>query len=219
MPEQLKKVRIEKNKLLLVEKKKLLLAEGRDAEFFLVWACRKYRQQDDIQVLDFGGITELSTFLKTLSQVERFDEVETLVITRDSETDAQAAVTSMQTALKKNDLPTPSGAFLYETMDNFKTALMIFPGPQSTSGTLEDLCLEIVKDDPIMPCVNDYLECLKRKLCKERLTVPHKRKIHTFLAGKDKDFVGVTIGQASYHNAWDPEHHVLRPFKDIIVSM
>ena len=156
-----------------IKKRKLLLAEGRDAEFFLVWACSKYSPQGDIQVLNFGGIKELGTFLKTLSQVEHFDEVETLVITRDSETDAQAAVTSMQNALKTNELPTPSGAFLYETMDDFKTALMTFPGPQFTKGTLEDLCLEIVKDDPIMSCVNDYLECLKRKLSKDRLTVQH----------------------------------------------
>lgn len=202
-----------------IEKRKLLLAEGRDAAFFWVWACRIFRPQNDIQVLDFGGITELKIFLKTLSQVEHFDEVETLVIARDSETDAKTAVNSMQTALKTIGWPVPSDAFLYETNNNFKTALMILPGPKFTTGTLEDLCLEIVKDDPIMPCVNDYLECLKRKLSKDRLTVPHKRKLHTFLAGKDKDFVGVTIGQASYHNAWAPEHPVLRPFKDIIVAM
>ncbi len=202
-----------------ISKKKLLLAEGKNAEYFLVWACKQYRQQDDVQVIDFGGITELKIFLKTLSQVENFDEVETLVIARDSETDAKAALASIKTALETNSLPTPPETFVYETRDNFKTAIMIFPGPQSTNGTLEDLCLEIVKDDPIMSCVNDYLECLKRKLSKNRLTVPHKRKLHTFLAGKDKDLVGVTIGQASYHNAWDPEHPILKPFKEIIVAM
>ena len=211
MSEQPKEIRI--------DKKKLLLAEGRDAEYFLVWACRTYRPQDDIQILNFGGINDLGTFLEALSGVEHFDEVETLVIARDSETNAKTAVKSMQTALKTIDRPVPPDAFLYETNNNLKTALMIFPGPKSTTGTLEDLCLEIVKDDPIMPCVNDYLECLKRKLSKDIFTVPHKRKLHTFLAGKDKDFVGVTIGQASYHNAWNAEHPALKPFKEIIVSM
>jgi hypothetical protein len=209
----------EQSKEIRIKKRKLLLAEGKDAELFLVWACKKYRPQGDIQVLDFGGIKELGTFLKTLSQVEHFDEVETLVIARDSETDTQAAVTSMQTALRASNLPAPSGAFFYEIRDNFKTAIMVFPGSEFPKGTLEDLCLEIVKDDPIMPCVNDYLECLKRKQPTAKFTIPHKRKLHTFLAGKDKDFVGATIGQASYRNAWNPEHLALKPFKDIIVTM
>jgi len=209
----------EQSKEIRIEKRKLLLAEGRDAELFLVWACRKYGRQEDIQVIDFGGIKELGTFLLTLSNVERFNEVETLVIARDAETDNQAALTSIRTALKDASLPMPRDAFVYESQNNFKTAIMIFPGPKFSGGTLEDLCLEIVKDDLVMPCVDDYLGCLKRVQSITKLTVSHKRKLHTYLAGKDKDFVGATIGQASYRNAWNSEHPALKPFKDIIVDM
>jgi hypothetical protein len=207
----------EYRKEIKIERTKLLLAEGRDAELFLVWARKKYRQKDDVQVIDFGGVTELYIFLKTLSQVENFDKVETLVIVRDSETDANAAKDSIQHALKENELPVPLKPFSYEARENFKTAFMLFPGPKFPTGTLEDLCLDIVKDDPIIPCVVSYLECLKSNL--SDLTVPHKRKLHTFLAGKEKDLVGATIGQASYRNAWNHEHPALEPFKEIIIAM
>ena len=59
-----------KDRKLKIESKKLVLAEGRDAELFLVWACRQYRQSNDFQIMDFGGISELTDFLKVLTILE-----------------------------------------------------------------------------------------------------------------------------------------------------
>ena len=66
--------------------KRLLLAEGRDAELFLVWAGRYFRPEKDFQVMDFGGITELTDFLLLLVNDEWYDDVETIVVARDAET-------------------------------------------------------------------------------------------------------------------------------------
>ena len=91
--------------------KKLLLAEGRDAELFLVWAGRHFRYERDFQVMDFGGIKELTNFLKLLANDESFDDVETIVIVRDAETDAEAATSSIQHSMTQANIPVPQKSF------------------------------------------------------------------------------------------------------------
>ena len=196
--------------------KKLLLAEGRDAELFLVWAARHFRPERDFQVMDFGGITELTNFLLLLVNDECYDDVETIVVARDAETDAKGAIRSIQHSMNKADMPVPQKPFEYARNTTLKTAFMIFPGSKHKAGTLEDLCLLTVQDDPIMECVDDYLECVKIK--GEELSHVHKNKLHCFLAGK-KDYAGLPIGWASREGAWSFEHSALDPFKKIIQEM
>ena len=199
-----------------ITQKKLLLAEGRDAELFLVWASRYFRNEIDFQVMDFGGIKELTNFLKLLSNDESYDDVETIVIVRDAETDAKAATNSIQHSMTQANMSVPENPFEYAEDATIKTAFMIFPGPKQKNGTLENLCLLTVQDDPVMQCVDDYLECVKAK--GEQLPRIHKNKLHCFLAGK-KDYAGLPIGLASRKHAWDFDHPTLEPFKRIIQEM
>ena len=196
--------------------KKLLLAEGRDAEIFLVWAARHFRPEQDFQVMNFGGITELTRFLLLLVNDECYDDVETIVVARDAETNTDAAIDSIQNSMKKANMPVPQKPFEYSGNDTLKTAFMIFSDSTHESGTLEDLCLLTVQDDPIMECVADYLECVKVK--GEEVSHVHKKKLHCFLAGKD-DYAGLRIGWASREGAWDFDHPALEPFKTIIQEM
>ena len=202
--------------------KKLLLAEGRDAELFLVWAGRHFRPEKDFQVMDFGGIQELSNFLMLLANDESYDKVETIVIARDAETNANAAVMSIQGSIeranneKSANIPKPAKSFTYVQKASLKTAFMIFPGPGHREGRLEDLCLLTVEDDPLLECVDNYLECAKSK--GEQHPRIHKNKLHCFLAGK-KDYAGLPIGLASREKAWDFDHPTLKPFKKIIQEM
>lgn len=199
-----------------INHKKLLLAEGRDAELFLVWTGRHFRPEIDFQVMDFGGITELTNFLKLLANDESYDNVETIVVARDAETDAKAAIDSIQNSMKQADIPIPEKPFEYTQDSSLKTAFMIFPGPESSSGRLEDLCLLTVEGDPLLECVDDYLTCAKAK--GEQISRTHKSKLHCFLAGK-KDYAGLPIGLASREKAWNFDHSSLEPFKRIIQEM
>ncbi len=199
-----------------ITKKKLLLAEGRDAELFLVWAANHFRSEVDFQVMDFGGINELTNFLRLLTNDESYDDIETIVIARDAETNAKAAAESIRYSMTKAKMPVPQKPFEYTQNSSMKTAFMIFPGPKHKQGTLEDLCLLTVDNDPLMNCVDEFLECVKSK--GEELPHYHKNKLHCFLAGKDK-YVGMKIGEASNAKAWDPDHRALQPFKVIIENM
>ena len=197
---------------------KLLLAEGRDAELFLVWACRHFRHEHkiDFQVMDFGGINELTNFLRLLANDESYDNVETIVIARDAETDAKAATDSIRHSMTEAKMPVPKEPFEYTQNPSMKTAFMIFPGPKHKDGRLEDLCLLTVEEDPLLKCVDDYLECAKAK--GEQFSRIHKNKLHCFLAGKN-DYAGLPIGLASRERAWDFDHPALEPFKRIIQEM
>lgn len=204
-----------------INKKKLLLAEGKDAFHFLCHACNFYRQTEDVQVMDFGGNDDLPNFLLYLVNMDKFDEVNTIVIARDAETDAEAAINSIRASMLQKkilsaDIPVPEKPFEYTANDTMKTAFMVFPGPQQEDGTLEDLCLSTVENDPLLECVDGYLECAKAK--GEQFPHFHKNRLHCFLAGK-KDHAGSPISHAFKAKVWPPDHPALEPFKRIIEEM
>jgi hypothetical protein len=204
------------NERTLLNRTKLILAEGRDACFFLQAACKTYREGEDVQVIDFGGIANLRSFLPMIKNLEKFDEVETIVIARDAEQDAASAIQSIKSSLQNASLPVPPSAFSFQSGGKVKIAFVLFPGTEQKEGTLEDLCLLTVGNDPIMECVDFFVGCVIEK--GGPITRNHKHRLHCFLSGKAK-YVGLKIGEASKANAWDFEHIALQPFKEIIQSM
>ncbi len=199
-----------------IKKEKLILAEGKDAYHFFCHACNFYRETQDVQVMHFGGNDDLPNFLLDLTNMDKYDEVNTIIIARDAETDANAATDSIKQSMKQATIPVPEKPFEYIRNATLKTAFMIFPGPQQKDGTLEDLCLLTVENDPLLECVDGYLECAKAK--GEQFPRIHKNRLHCFLAGRD-DSVGLPIGLAFKAKVWSPEHPVLEPFKRIIQEM
>ncbi|MDA8162833.1 MAG: hypothetical protein M0022_08040 [Desulfobacteraceae bacterium] len=206
-----------RDKTIRIEKAKLLLVEGADALHFFISALGAFGV-DDVQVINFGGITELPKFLKTLSNLENYESVTTIAVARDAETDTSSAIQSVKKSFKEVKLPVPGKPFEFAG-DNPRTAFMLFPGSDGQdiqSGTLEDLCLEIVKDTATFECVDQYIGCLKKNNQKiERL---HKIKLHSYLAGKD-EFTGLKIGEATKAGAWDWNHDRFKQFKNVIQAM
>ena len=201
-----------------IEKTKLLLVEGADALYFFISALGAFGV-DDVQVMDFGGITELTNFLETLSRLKNYESVITIAVARDAETGTSSAIQSVKKSFKEAKLPVPDKPFEFAE-DNLRTAFMLFPGSDGQNlqpGTLEDLCLAIVKDTPAFGCVDEYIECLK-KWNDQKIRHLHKIKLHSYLAGKD-EFTGLKIGEAAKAGAWDWEHPNFKQFKDVIKAM
>ena len=203
-------------------KSKLLLVEGVDAHRFFIFALDAFGV-DDVQVIDFGGIGELTARLNTLILLPHYEQVITLVIARDAESDPKAAVNSVKKSLKQVKLSVPANSFEF-TGKTPRLAFMLFPGFDADSvdnkillpGCLEDLCLKIVKDCSTLDCVDQYMECLEST--GHKISRLHKTKLHSYLAGKD-EFVGMKIGEASKAGAWDWNHTRLNRFKTILISM
>jgi len=203
-------------------KPKLLLTEGADTLHFFIAACAAFRV-DDVQVMDFGGIRDLTTYLKALLLFPGYEKVDTIVVARDAETNPSTAVNNIQRSFQQTGLPVPVNPFEFEGTAP-RVAFLILPGfradakdkPILSPGTLEDLCLEIVKDNTIFECVDQYLECLRSK--GRKIKRPHKAKLHSYLAGEN-NFVGLKVGEAAKAGAWDWNHARLTPFKEVIRAM
>jgi hypothetical protein len=205
-----------------IDKKKLLLAEGVDAHRFLIYACGAYGKPD-VQVINFGGINELNLFLKTLVELGDFSKVEILVVARDAETSVASAIDSVKGALENVSLPTPTQPFEWCSNESIKTAFMLFPGlneaGQCQTGTLEHLCLQTVATDPLLNCVEDFVQCAQEnQQNNDRISHPWKCKLYAYLAGKD-DNAGKRLSQAAKDKVWNLNHPAMTPFKKIIQEM
>ena len=160
-----------------------LVVEGRDAEVFFS-ALLEHMQAHNVQVQDFGGTSELAGFLKALRITPGFStRVSSLGIIRDAETGAPAAFQSVQSALTAAQLPVPS-APNQPTGDNPRVSIFILPDNRGP-GMLETLCLAAVTGDPVMPCVETYLECVQQYAAAPPRNLA-KAKVQAFLASRDR---------------------------------
>ncbi len=206
-----------------IDKKKLLLAEGEDDYYFFIWVLEALGLSD-IQVMNFRGIDKLRFFLKDITLLFGFDNVETIVIARDAEQDAAAAKKSVESAISDAVLAVPSNPFEFSS-GKPRVAFMLLPGYAVSAatgkkdlrdGALEDLCIEIVKDKSIFHCVDQYIQCPQST--GQGVKYLHKTKLHAYLSGID-DFAGLKIGEATRVGAWDLLHASFEPFRQIITSM
>ena len=153
------------------------------------------------QVHDFRGKDQLPSFLKALKATPGFAQVTSLGIVRDAEDD-QAPFQSVCTALTNAGLPTPKLPEVF-VGENLRVGVFILPD-NTTAGMLETLCLQSVVDDPVMPCIEKYFECIQEQLPPEELPrVMEKARVQAFLASRHES--ELLLGQAAHrgHWAWD----------------
>ena len=210
-----------------IRESKVILAEGVDAKLFLTSACRAYGA-DGIEVRDFGGNAQLRPAIRALKLTTGFGQVRCLVVARDAESNADAAMDSVADALAHVGLPRPTEPFSFASgtdEEQPRTAIMIFPGSEAAdgerwvlkNGTLEDLCLATVPDsDAVLTCVDEYLKCV-RKIPGDPPDAT-KSRLHAYLSGK-AGLAGLKLGEVTKAKAWDLEHPALTPFKSIIQHM
>lgn len=210
-------------KPITIKARKLLLAEGADACNFLIWAYQAWGASD-IQVLDFGGVQnqDLPLYLRQLQMLSGFDDVQTLVIARDAERHAGGAVTSLIAQLTNAGLPAPLTPFTF-TATPLRVAYMLFPGYAASgsdgpleNGTLEDLCLKTIAGDPVMPCVEGFLQSVQAT--GEPMPRPHKSSLYSYLAGKQA-LTGLKLGEAARVGAWPWDHPAFEPYRNTVRAM
>jgi hypothetical protein len=189
-----------------ISKSKLLLAEGMDCDYFFRHACEAY-DRTDIEVLNYGGIKELKNFLALLKNLEGFDDVDTIVVVRDAEADAA----SPKDAFLIIDGSPRIGFIILPgfTVDNNKARTYL-------NGALEDLCLETVLTDALMPCVDAYLACVLE--IRNPIRRIHKAKLHAYLAAT-AGHAGKRLSEAAKDGAFNWKHAALLPIKQIIEQM
>ncbi len=215
-----------KNKIEKIHKPYLIMCEGEDEFRFLISFLNCPEMEDnpffanDVQVINFGGNEELPLKLNVLKITPGFEQVKSLLILRDAEKDAQAAVRQIQNGLLKANLPVPSEAGKWEGKD-VKIGFLLFPTCDTSvcEGTLEDLCLSILKEDTsskILAEIDTFLKLLKES---HQRIFPHefKAKLHTYFSITDK-FVGMKIGEAANAGAFDWSSFKLNSLKTFLLA-
>lgn len=182
-------------------------------------------EEEGIQIIDFGGNSELSKTLQVLKATDNYDKVKSILIIRDAETNYNDAINQIKSALKENDFAVPNSVCEKATKENStSTGFMLFPtcSKELSNGTLEDLCLNIITEenkDKAKNIVNDYLNDMKKEGYTE-LKHLHKNILHSYLQAKDK-FVTMKLGEAARAGAFDfksEELNSLVGFVDIMVN-
>ena len=181
----------------------VLIVEGKDAlNFFGVMA--KHCGRDDIQVLDFGGISDLRRYLQALVVTPGWYQVVSLGIIRDAETDAESAVASVQGAI------TSAGLQVENTVP--RVSLLVLPD-NSRPGMLETLLYDSIAGTEIDACLNEFFSC-----CVDRGDIrirrPAKARAHAYLATRDDPHV--SIGVAAQKGYWNLDHEVFGQVRSFI---
>ena len=172
-------------------KPKLLLVEGRDEELVL-GAFLRHLGISAVQVQGYGGKNRLQYFLTTVTNEPDFDQVPSIGIVRDADDNARSAFQSVQSSLRNVGLPTPQN-FLEPAAGLPRVAVFIMPD-NANPGALEDLCLAAWSEDPAMPCVADFMQCLQDVAIAPPVDAA-KARMHAFLASRaDPD---LRLGEAA----------------------
>lgn len=188
---------------------KQLVVEGKDAVGFFEAFLQRHGFHE-FQIQDFGGVNELGSFLKALQVASDFDSQNaTLAVIRDSESDHIAAFQSACSALVNAGLPVPRTPEVIEAGPP-RVGVFLLPDPQS-SGMLETLCNRAAAGDPLWPCVDQFLDCVRRTgSCPSNLD---KARFHAFLATRPRPGLPIALAaKAGYISLQSNEFQRLRSF-------
>ena len=209
-----------------IRKKYLLLCEGADCEYFLInYFLFLEKQgspqfQDKIQLINFGGNSQLSETLKLIKMMRNFSNVRSLLIVRDAEKDAPAALQSVQNTLKSSSLPIPIKPGEWGEKGGIKAAYLLFPTCQEEihEGTLEDLCVDILKHESEscqdINLIIDWMYKLENEYGKE-WKWPHKTRLNLYFSINNK-YVGMKLGEAAKAHAFNWDSPLLQNLKSCI---
>ncbi|MFN4219076.1 MAG: DUF3226 domain-containing protein, partial [Candidatus Bipolaricaulia bacterium] len=113
--------------------------------------------------------------------------------------------------LRTAGLPVPRYPVVREGR-NPSVMVMILPDI-NTPGALEDLCLQAVANDPALPCVEQYFECLKQQTSSFPKNFA-KAKIQAFLASRVE--AGKRLGEAAQAGYWPWHSSVFDQLKSFL---
>ncbi|MBI4772182.1 MAG: hypothetical protein HY784_17625 [Chloroflexi bacterium] len=193
----------------------MLVGEGVEEVRFLR-AFLTHLQIKDVQVEHYGGKSGLAAYLKALTGPPRsgFREVTTLGITRDADADWTTAFQSVGDVLGKLGLSVPTAPGLFAT-GSPRVGVLILPG-NNEPGMLEDLCLAAVEDDPGMPCVDEYLECVGARAARQPGN-PAKARVHAWLASQVRP--DLRLGEAAEKGYWPWESPAFDPLERFLRNL
>lgn len=199
----------------VLQKPVVLVVEGKDDELFFSAFVEHLGLEHRVQVVECGGRDNLRAVLRAVKTNPGFGQVHHLVIVRDADKDSGAAFQSVQSALEYAQLPKPKSPLESTIGTKPVVTVMILPIGKQV-GALEDICLESVIDDPALPCVEGYFECLRT----QGLPLPKqlsKAKVHAFLASRKEP--DLRLGEAARARYWPWDAEAFEEIRQFLLSV
>lgn len=202
--------------------RKLIAVEGQDEVYFFNELIR-FIGISNIEVWEVGGKTQFKPQFAEFIKLRGFDELESIAFVCDADNKSAARSFSSLCRIIKNVtteepsfhgnivLPSRMGEF---SEGNPKIGIYVMPN-NSDCGMLETLCLENVRDDPAMECVNEFIKCAL--LLDEKPKNIQKAKVQTFLASKEE--IANRLGLGALKRYWKFESPAWNKLKTFISSL
>lgn len=186
----------------------LLLHEG-TADLKVLGALMRHAGIQGYQPIEVGGHSKLRALLKALVLSPHFKNsipvvghpVRALAVVLDAETDAAATFQSVRDALVAAGLPVPGTAGEI-AQGPLKVGVFLVPDNRS-SGKIETLCLESVRDDPAWSCLDAFFSCVSER----GGVLPNnieKARAQAFLSTRANP--ALPVGLAADEGYWRLEH-------------
>ena len=197
-----------------IESRIQLLVEGNDQRNFFE-AFIDHLSLADIQIQNFGGVTDLRPFLSILVKRSGFQgTVQSVGIVRDAETSAQDAFQSVQSSLSNARLPVPDQPEERAGGSPAVTVLLL-PGNNRT-GMLETLLNETFANTPEAACINAFFDCVE-DASGVSIQRPHKARAHAYLATKPEPHL--SVGVAAKRAYWNLDHPVFDQLRQFLTAL
>lgn len=196
-----------------IKQPKQVIVEGND-EIRVFESLSKHLNIYDLEVRHYGGSPKLRQFLKTFRSSSEFDLVRSLAIVADANSNRNGREQRIQGALSNAGLPVPPRPLESVSNDDLKVAYLVVP--HNVEGTMiEDVCLDSVKTDPAMECVDLYFECVSQAdIQGPREVWMSKARAHAFLASRDRP--DLRLGEAAEKGLWTFDTDAFLPLKDLL---
>ncbi|MDP8220315.1 MAG: hypothetical protein P9X26_03145 [Candidatus Stygibacter frigidus] len=191
---------------------RLLLVEGKDEENFFN-AFFKELDIDNIQIIVTGGKRKLKGNIEALIKIPNFEDIVTIGIIQDSDDNYNATMDRIFNSLDNVGLSSIKQQGLFSSHSP-AIGIFIMPG-EGEKGALEDLCLKAVHSDPVVTCVESFINCIRELT--PSVSKISKRFCAAYLAGK-KELVS-SVGLAAHKKYWNFSSPVYSNLKDFLFKL
>lgn len=196
-----------------IESSVQLLVEGNDQRNFFEAMVERLKLLD-VQVRDFGGVTELRRYLAAFVNEPGFRQVRRIGIVRDAEASAEGAFASVRSSLENVRLPVPDQPAA-EALGEPSVAVLVLP-PNADSGMLETLLCATFADTAVDRCIDELFECVGGASSKAPKR-PDKARCRVRLATMPEPHL--SVGVAAKRGYWDLSHSALEGVRTFLMSL
>lgn len=194
---------------------KLIIVEGSDDAYFFEKILEKMNFCDkEYGIVVVGGTSNFKSVLSNVSKENSFiqNEIKSILIVQDADKSAEVAEKSLQKITKEIFGVTPKNKKFEKSKDGINIGIFILAHDEKV-GALEDLCLEVVKNDNNYQFLEDYMKntCAGNKNKEEN----KKRWLQAFLAVQSDPLCN-GAGKAIKDDVFDINHQIFTPVCEMV---